>query len=162
MSMVLFFFFFSSRRRHTRCALVTGVQTCALPICCQRSNTRQIRWSAAARRTSAAPSALRAAHRLQPRPREAAPQPLERAVVEAVEPGFRPKQHCRPHADAEKIERRPPDAAEQAKHIAVKERRTSERGKEIMGEGNVPRRGHTGKKRAKGTRVVVEVKREGG
>src|SRR3546814_2087543 len=28
-----FFFFFSSRRLHTRCALVTGVQTCALPIC---------------------------------------------------------------------------------------------------------------------------------
>src|SRR3546814_8502065 len=27
-----YFFFFSSRRRHTRCALVTGVQTCALPI----------------------------------------------------------------------------------------------------------------------------------
>src|SRR3546814_13016319 len=26
-------FFFSSRRRHTRCALGTGVQTCALPIC---------------------------------------------------------------------------------------------------------------------------------
>src|SRR3546814_8474958 len=30
---VFFLFFFSSRRRHTRCALVTGVQTCALPIC---------------------------------------------------------------------------------------------------------------------------------
>src|SRR3546814_3231663 len=29
---VCIFFFFSSRRRHTRCALVTGVQTCALPI----------------------------------------------------------------------------------------------------------------------------------
>src|SRR3546814_20970952 len=29
---VLVWFFFSSRRRHTRCALVTGVQTCALPI----------------------------------------------------------------------------------------------------------------------------------
>src|SRR3546814_12799906 len=29
-------FFFSSRRRHTRCALVTGVQTCALPICRNR------------------------------------------------------------------------------------------------------------------------------
>src|SRR3546814_10378354 len=29
---VYMFFFFSSRRRHTRCALVTGVQTCALPI----------------------------------------------------------------------------------------------------------------------------------
>src|SRR3546814_17193935 len=28
----LYIFFFSSRRRHTRCALVTGVQTCALPI----------------------------------------------------------------------------------------------------------------------------------
>src|SRR3546814_3014487 len=28
----LFVFFFSSRRRHTSCALVTGVQTCALPI----------------------------------------------------------------------------------------------------------------------------------
>src|SRR3546814_2830458 len=26
-------FVFASRRRHTRCALVTGVQTCALPIC---------------------------------------------------------------------------------------------------------------------------------
>src|SRR3546814_5165 len=29
---ILCVFFFSSRRRHTRCALVTGVQTCALPI----------------------------------------------------------------------------------------------------------------------------------
>src|SRR3546814_17636238 len=31
--MFMFVFFFSSRRRHTRCALVTGVQTRALPIC---------------------------------------------------------------------------------------------------------------------------------
>src|SRR3546814_4193929 len=31
------FVFFSSRRRHTRCALVTGVQTCALPICTPRN-----------------------------------------------------------------------------------------------------------------------------
>src|SRR3546814_16482648 len=30
---MLILFVFSSRRRHTRCALVTGVQTCALPIC---------------------------------------------------------------------------------------------------------------------------------
>src|SRR3546814_5273936 len=29
---LFFVFFFSSRRRHTSCALVTGVQTCALPI----------------------------------------------------------------------------------------------------------------------------------
>src|SRR3546814_3987682 len=28
-----FYVFCTSRRRHTRCALVTGVQTCALPIC---------------------------------------------------------------------------------------------------------------------------------
>src|SRR3546814_4280980 len=33
MRVCVVFFFFSSRRRHTRCALVTGVQTCALPIC---------------------------------------------------------------------------------------------------------------------------------
>src|SRR3546814_19188174 len=33
----MYFLFFSSRRRHTRCALVTGVQTCALPILCLRS-----------------------------------------------------------------------------------------------------------------------------
>src|SRR3546814_10763685 len=32
-SCCVWIFFFSSRRRHTRCALVTGVQTCALPIC---------------------------------------------------------------------------------------------------------------------------------
>src|SRR3546814_9632313 len=31
-------FFFSSRRRHTRCALVTGVQTCALPISRRRDD----------------------------------------------------------------------------------------------------------------------------
>src|SRR3546814_19079033 len=39
-------FFFSSRRRHTRCALVTGVQTCALPIAAgdgpRRENGEQI------------------------------------------------------------------------------------------------------------------------
>src|SRR3546814_19809288 len=34
---LIFIFFFSSRRRHTRCALVTGVQTCALPICVSAS-----------------------------------------------------------------------------------------------------------------------------
>src|SRR3546814_18254038 len=34
-------FFFSSRRRHTRGALVTGVQTCALPICRHERGRRQ-------------------------------------------------------------------------------------------------------------------------
>src|SRR3546814_9693315 len=61
---ILFFFlfFFSSRRRHTRCALVTGVQTCALPIStrpCSASTATQrdltllllctgLRWTSAA------------------------------------------------------------------------------------------------------------------
>src|SRR3546814_4540291 len=35
---IMLFFFFSSRRRHTRCALVTGVQTCALPIWIRRKD----------------------------------------------------------------------------------------------------------------------------
>src|SRR3546814_5572622 len=39
-----FVFFFSSRRRHTRCALVTGVQTCALPISTIRSATSSCKW----------------------------------------------------------------------------------------------------------------------
>src|SRR3546814_5456301 len=34
------FFFFSSRRRHTRCALVTGIQTCALPISQERDDSQ--------------------------------------------------------------------------------------------------------------------------
>src|SRR3546814_7718677 len=40
----LLYFFLSSGRRHTDCALVTGVQTCALPICCVRDrNTPRMR-----------------------------------------------------------------------------------------------------------------------
>src|SRR3546814_11382075 len=44
-------FFFSSRRRHTRCALVTGVQTCALPIfhICSRGARGSIHAPAASR-----------------------------------------------------------------------------------------------------------------
>src|SRR3546814_7472362 len=42
---VSFFFFLSSRRRHTRCALVTGVQTCALPISgIQKTARHPIAW----------------------------------------------------------------------------------------------------------------------
>src|SRR3546814_9652910 len=39
--MCFLLFFFSSRRRHTRCALVTGVQTCALPILSRRTPRRR-------------------------------------------------------------------------------------------------------------------------
>src|SRR3546814_7859885 len=38
-------FFFSSRRRHTRCALVTGVQTCALPIFGNLIGNEGLSWS---------------------------------------------------------------------------------------------------------------------
>src|SRR3546814_122579 len=38
----LLLFFVSSRRRHTRCALVTGVQTCALPILNTKDNTPSV------------------------------------------------------------------------------------------------------------------------
>src|SRR3546814_1449455 len=46
------FFFFSSRRRHTRCALVTGVQTCALPIL-RWNRVRGRRWRTGGRRPCA-------------------------------------------------------------------------------------------------------------
>src|SRR3546814_8131976 len=49
---MFFFFFFSSRRRHTRCALVTGVQTCALPILSLQQRTAR----AADERPCAAPA----------------------------------------------------------------------------------------------------------
>src|SRR3546814_19290307 len=38
------YFVFTSRRRHTRCALVTGVQTCALPIFIALVISRRRRW----------------------------------------------------------------------------------------------------------------------
>src|SRR3546814_4986707 len=41
-------FFFSSRRRHTRCALVTGVQTCALPIYVPNSSVDVDSWEESA------------------------------------------------------------------------------------------------------------------
>src|SRR3546814_20289968 len=50
----LMVFFFSSRRRHTRCALVTGVQTCALPIFAEATvRSRQEGLRVAARRLEA-------------------------------------------------------------------------------------------------------------
>src|SRR3546814_2020201 len=50
---VFVIFFFSSRRRHTRCALVTGVQTCALPI--SRRSRRERGSPCRPRRTIASP-----------------------------------------------------------------------------------------------------------
>src|SRR3546814_2710545 len=43
MSLCVVVFFFSSRRRHTRCALGTGVQTCALPISREQCEAQDLR-----------------------------------------------------------------------------------------------------------------------
>src|SRR3546814_5057535 len=57
-------FFFSSRRRHTRCALVTGVQTCALPISTPASRPRPRRCAGRRhRRSRSAPNARRPGRR---------------------------------------------------------------------------------------------------
>src|SRR3546814_4180437 len=49
------YFFFSSRRRHTRCALVTGVQTCALPILKGHSSSSNCLYGATQRKTNRQP-----------------------------------------------------------------------------------------------------------
>src|SRR3546814_840328 len=56
---VFYVFFFSSRRRHTRCALVTGVQTCALPIWAKalKPGDRVASWLPKTRMTSITPLA---------------------------------------------------------------------------------------------------------
>src|SRR3546814_10121497 len=66
--------FFSSRRRHTRCALVTGVQTCALPI-----------FSYSAARRASAPPRLTDTRRLTPRSTMVTPNSrCMRAIVTAL------------------------------------------------------------------------------
>src|SRR3546814_3240576 len=70
-------FFFSSRRRHTRCALVTGVQTCALPIYSRRrrptgavrQHAQVDRRNARVHRDRAAPRRARPLAGLRPTPR---------------------------------------------------------------------------------------------
>src|SRR3546814_7957623 len=52
--------FFSSRRRHTRCALVTGVQTCALPILGPSRDRDEMDDSVETKRNSKAGALLRA------------------------------------------------------------------------------------------------------
>src|SRR3546814_15459944 len=78
-------FFFSSRRRHTRCALVTGVQTCALPICATRAARADA--AIAARRPGAyrAPDRGLAAGRLH---RRTARAPSSRAKSAPARPAW--------------------------------------------------------------------------
>src|SRR3546814_13039264 len=73
-------FFFTSRRRHTICALVTGVQVCALPIC--RASAEAQAAALAERRAAAAPEAVdeRAV------PSRRVPELVSRRRIEHVDP----------------------------------------------------------------------------
>src|SRR3546814_17027589 len=81
-----FVFFFSSRRRHTRCALVTGVQTCALPIL-----PLMRAFAASGQRTSAL-AAYDACRSLLREELDVAPEPETEALYKALllraEPGW--------------------------------------------------------------------------
>src|SRR3546814_10350969 len=61
-----FVLFLSSRRRHTRCALVTGVQTCALPICASWSRLSAAQATSSSFLSSCATRPIRAMSELAP------------------------------------------------------------------------------------------------
>src|SRR3546814_9009865 len=94
--MILFvyisFFFFSRRRRHTRCASVTGVQTCALPIFLPnlrvvwQPNERTLFWSAVSR---AVRTPSRIDRQLQALPVLAPATDFESETLTAIEAGYR-------------------------------------------------------------------------
>src|SRR3546814_15807523 len=90
---MFFFFFFSSRRRHTRCALVTGVQTCALPIC----NRQQSRGRTARNRDEDEGRDERTDRSETPARDEAAEQ------EPAPRPSRRPARRPRPDDGADKV-----------------------------------------------------------
>src|SRR3546814_18831227 len=78
-------FFFSSRRRHTRCALVTGVQTCALPIYSGHSRIMGGRLPVNAGYGQTAPYARLHANLVRTRPRaQGAPARLKRVAARAM------------------------------------------------------------------------------
>src|SRR3546814_7562393 len=91
---IFMFFFFSSRSRHTRCALVTGVQTCALPISAE---------SAMYRIESKTPQLVHAECRIERKP----PQPvhterrIERKASQTVHAECRIKRKALPPVHAE-------------------------------------------------------------
>src|SRR3546814_1873324 len=88
-------FFFSSRRRHTRCALVTGVQTCALPICLRSARKNWPRKRRRKKKSSARPPP-----RLPvTRSRSKTPTPTTRRRIE-LRPCFHPAGTPHGHAAA--------------------------------------------------------------
>src|SRR3546814_3560566 len=76
-------FFFSSRRRHTRCALVTGVQTCALPIWAREEEVAASAAEAAAREQDQ--KRIDARHRDERRRAKARKRAWERQLRKAEE-----------------------------------------------------------------------------
>src|SRR3546814_6031309 len=120
-SLFRMFFFFSRRRRHTSCALVTGVQTCALPICEHR-------------RTGA-----------DDHPRLAAPgrgpDPGAFVVVEARMQGMHG--HAEPRAEARQHLRRQPDLRDQHQRLAAA-RQAIEIGRASRRESVWPNVSHSG------------------
>src|SRR3546814_11005750 len=92
---VFAYFVFASRRRHTRCALVTGVQTCALPI----SSGRALLW----RRGGADGGAALSRGDRQPHPHRARRLlPVARPVGLRPRPVHRDHRGRRPHRQARK------------------------------------------------------------
>src|SRR3546814_1844066 len=92
LGVVVWLVFFSSRRRHTRCALVTGVQTCALSICfatgavfSMRNVDLALREPAVPGAEQARPAATRNYHAGQP---DTLMHALERAVANAGDKVF--------------------------------------------------------------------------
>src|SRR3546814_8925660 len=82
-SSLLSLFFFSSRRLHTRCALVTGVQTCALPILGGDGARRAVGGARAHRRPDRGRD-RRARRDREPRPGQAARSEERRVGKECV------------------------------------------------------------------------------
>src|SRR3546814_17619543 len=116
------FCFFSSRRRHTRCALVTGVQTCALPISAVAtgllpSQEHVMRWGCASSRFQAQSIEFRHALERRVACMLADRQRLIAAVEPPALPFLEPGVHARVdgHGDAARFAGRTADIAADSK-----------------------------------------------
>src|SRR3546814_1824533 len=119
---LVFVFFFSSRRRHTRCALVTGVQTCALPIWLWAGH-RLAEGGAAGGLPADPPAALRGA-RLRPLGRRHGADPGAADAAAAGGAGAAVVQRPRPLDALRRSGRRlPPASRRRRRHRPVAPRR---------------------------------------
>src|SRR3546814_6143924 len=76
--MIFSFFFFSSRRRHTRFALLTGVQTCALPICVEKGTGKELHLAMPLDQFSGAIDGFQSPEYFGPRDRHGEALPIQR------------------------------------------------------------------------------------